>query len=416
MKVIHLSCGDSKGAYYGAYRTHNNFLKYGHESKMFVLEKTTPDQFVYSTKDSYFIFRKWLDRILRRLFVVRGMKKEHTYLLYYSSNSVGKIIDRLSESPDLIIVYYVAGFLSDRDIWLLQNKLGSKVLFYLMDVAALTGGCHYPWECQGYHSSCESCPALYKPAQVIAKKTMERRKVIYNQMDSMFISCSSWIDDKITASALQAKYPSKKILIGIEPEIFTPRNRQIANENLGLNIPLDKKVILIGAQTLKDVRKGVSLLLEALNTLSNKKSELDDVVLLSVGDDIDSALISGVEHICIPFIKDKSLYPFIYNLADVFICPSIEDAGPMMINESILSGTPVIAFDVGVARDLILDSYSGFICKDKSVKSLRENIMKFLSLSMSDINFMKERARAIGLQKTTSEVQVKLFTSILDSE
>ena len=39
---------------------------------------------------------------------------------------------------------------------------------------------------------------------------------------------------------------------------------------------------------------------------------------------------------------------------------SIEDSGPMMINESIMCGTPVVCFDMGVARDLVHTGRTGY--------------------------------------------------------
>ncbi|HAK12692.1 MAG TPA: glycosyl transferase family 1, partial [Chitinophagaceae bacterium] len=45
----------------------------------------------------------------------------------------------------------------------------------------------------------------------------------------------------------------------------------------------------------------------------------------------------------LPFANTEQALAKYYQLADLFISPSIEDAGPMMILESLPCGTPVIA-------------------------------------------------------------------------
>ena len=42
-----------------------------------------------------------------------------------------------------------------------------------------------------------------------------------------------------------------------------------------------------------------------------------------------------------------------YAKADYFVCTSVYDGGPMMTIESLMSFTPVITTDVGLARSLI---------------------------------------------------------------
>jgi len=51
----------------------------------------------------------------------------------------------------------------------------------------------------------------------------------------------------------------------------------------------------------------------------------------------------------------------VYKAADLFISSSVEDSGPLMVNQSIAAGTPVAAFNVGVANDLVIDGKTGVL-------------------------------------------------------
>jgi glycosyltransferase involved in cell wall biosynthesis len=57
---------------------------------------------------------------------------------------------------------------------------------------------------------------------------------------------------------------------------------------------------------------------------------------------------------------DRSL-ALAYSAADVFVSPSVEDAGPMMVNEAMACGVPVVATAVGTAPDFIRDGETGWL-------------------------------------------------------
>ena len=413
MRILHLSFGDSKGAFYGAYRTHKNLERYGHDSTMCVLEKTSNDDTVIEVscwwKKLFFFFNK----VFRRLSVKINEKNDKTFLFYFKQIPIENLMRVYRKSPDLIIIYYVAGFLTDEDIGKLQEYYNCPVAFYLMDAGMLTGGCHYPWDCTGYTQYCSECPAVNVFFKAMPQRLLERRKIIYNNMDCFFLSGSNWLNSKICQSSINPRFGSRLALMGIDERMFKPRNRSEAEKILKLSLPIGHKVILLGAQSLRDTRKGFVYLLEALKTIRGKSPTiLSNVTLLTVGNTIDSDVYDGLSNVNVPFIKEKDKYPLIYNLADVFVCSSIEDAGPMMINESLSSGTPVISFDVGVASNLIENDVSGFISPDISAIALAEMIIRFLNLDDKAILAMKENSRNIALERTSAKTQVD---SIVDA-
>ncbi|MFX0567174.1 glycosyltransferase [Kosakonia cowanii] len=414
LNILHLSTGDDRGAFFGAYRTHINLQRFGHKSVMYVAEKTSNDENVYSASPKKIFAAKLFYKIVRRLLVRRNTDKDRAYLLYGTTFSVKDITRQVKFKPDLIMVYYVSGFLSDTDIEKIQKHYDAPVAFYMMDAGMLTGGCHYPWECTGFMRDCSQCPALNLPQiNTLAKLKLAERKALYQDMDCLFLSASKWLDEKHEKSVIRAKLGCEKVLIGIDERTFIPRHRKDAEERIEVKLPTDKIILFVGAQSLNVPRKGYKFLLDALDILKNNKEVYDQISILTVGGENDTSL-DNISHTKLKFIKDKSTYPYLYNLADAFICTSIEDAGPMMINESMMSGLPVISFKMGVAQDLIIDNETGQLAENFTAVALAKSISEFVLKGREGITNMKANCRQFALKSTSAQTQVEEIAKIVE--
>jgi len=382
---------------------------------MCVVEKTSQDKDVIELSQNKRKIFSIFGRLMRRFFVRRGGPEDKIYLIYNTTFSVSEIFKKYKCKPDLIIVYFVADYLSDHDILKIQKHYGCPVAFYLMDAAMFTGGCHYPWHCEGYKVDCDNCPAMKYPELIkLPKHIFHKRKKYYMQMDCFFLSASKWLDDRCESSGIKAKLGIKKAIIGIDEQIFKPRTKVVANDVIDVQIPAGNRVIFLGAQSLSDPRKGVKYVLDALAFIrKNFPNLLTGVSILTVGDQAQATLPEGISFVNIGFIHDKDKYPYLYNLADGFICPSIEDAGPMMINEALMSGVPVMAFKVGVAEDLIVNRISGYLADSITTQALANSIMEFLKLDDPSLAALKESSRQLALQRCTSQCQVKAIESLV---
>ena len=83
-------------------------------------------------------------------------------------------------------------------------------------------------------------------------------------------------------------------------------------------------------------------------------------------------------------MKDDRIVALVYKAADVFACPSIDDFGPMMINESVICGTPVVAFRSGVAPDLIRSDSLGYLANKFDSDDFSKGLKTFLKTGKSD--------------------------------
>ena len=101
-----------------------------------------------------------------------------------------------------------------------------------------------------------------------------------------------------------------------------------------------------------------------------------------------------------------------YQIADIFICPSIEDSGPTMINQSIMCGTPVVSFEMGVSPDLVITGKTGYMAKLKDSKDLAQGIFEILSLTDDNFNEMSDNCRKLALKVCSPEVQIGSFENL----
>jgi glycosyltransferase involved in cell wall biosynthesis len=75
----------------------------------------------------------------------------------------------------------------------------------------------------------------------------------------------------------------------------------------------------------------------------------------------------------------------LYNAADIFVLPSLEDNLPNTVMESMACGTPVVAFNTGGIPEMIDHRVNGYLAEYQSVGDLMAGIIYTLdNTAMSD--------------------------------
>ena len=69
----------------------------------------------------------------------------------------------------------------------------------------------------------------------------------------------------------------------------------------------------------------------------------------------------------------------IYSAADVHVSLSREDVGPMTVVESLLCGTPVVGFSIGVLPEVVIQHHTGMAVEPYNVDEIVKGIEYFLS-------------------------------------
>ncbi len=104
-----------------------------------------------------------------------------------------------------------------------------------------------------------------------------------------------------------------------------------------------------------------------------------------------------------------------YSAADAVVIPSREDNLPNIMLESLMCGTPVIAFPVGGMPDVIINGFNGLLTKEATSGSLSKSIDDFFRnnnrFSPSEIS---EKAMEIFSPEVQSMAYLSLYREILN--
>lgn len=417
MKFLHLSTGDTRGAFSGAFRLHSALKHAGHESKMIVGAKGTNDPDVIGPALAIAKLRSLLVKTTNQLMKMafgRANNNRHIFKLNLPYLPVGLQVQKIKNfRPDLIIVYYTADFISHTQIEYIWRKLGRpRLVFYMMDMAPLTASCHYAWKCDGYYSGCVKCPmTVHSFIKYAVRREGKKKDNLYRTAMPIMVAGSEMLNQQRSLSSLARGLKAEKILIGIDPERFTPISSSQARALL--SIDHQGQLIYFGAQHVTDERKGFTYLVDALFALKNKLTaqQAANVALLVIGDS-NIAAKSGFRTFNLPYLSDPVLFSASYSAADIYVCPSVEDSGPMMINESLMCGTPVVAFERGVALDLVREGETGSLARELSSKSLAYAINRLLLLTPEKMATMRQECRNVALSRTSTASQVGSFISL----
>jgi glycosyltransferase involved in cell wall biosynthesis len=280
--------------------------------------------------------------------------------------------------------------ISYKNVFEFNKKTGAKVFLYPMDMAPFTGGCHYSWDCNGYTKLCGNCPALNSNNLYDQTyKNLKFKSFYIQQSNISLFAGNSQLTYQIRNSAI---FKNKKIYEDIYPipdeNIFYDRNKIDARKYFNLNF--NDKILFFGCNSLFDKRKGISILIEALNNSLELIKKNNNIFLLIAG--------NGYEEIknLLPFknkyighISDFNELALAYSASDFYISPSVEDAGPTMVLQSILCNTPIISFDIGFAKDLIEDRKNGFKAERKNAESLAKSLKSAFDISQTEYEEIK---------------------------
>ncbi|HTR69273.1 MAG TPA: glycosyltransferase [Mycobacteriales bacterium] len=135
---------------------------------------------------------------------------------------------------------------------------------------------------------------------------------------------------------------------------------------------LDDGEIVIGACATVEYRKGTDLWLQAVTRIREQRPERP-IRFIWVGAVRDESLIRGFEE-C--FVGPRS-NPFGFmRRFDVLTVPSRSEAGPLVVLEAMSLGVPVVAFDVGSARDHV--GATGRVVEPEDVNGLAAAVTELI--------------------------------------
>jgi len=412
MVILHLtSLWESGGAADYTRNIHNNMLQDGYRSYVAVAgySLVTPEGEEIAIKCSQVSFWNRVKRKMSKKFYEKRTPNIDSkycgfgYNERYSDFNPKDLLAILPETPDVIIVHWVSGYANAQYVRELQKATGAKVFYIMIDEAILSGGCHYPWDCTGYKSGCKNCKMtnsrimkifirwnyLYKQTYLVKEKNV----IAPTEFDVIrLIECPIWNGCSI-----------HKLIEVIDEDLFHPTDdKEVLMAKY--NIPVGKKVVFFGCSNLSEIRKGMPLLLDSLNLIDR-----EDVIYLTAGRETNINL--PLNTISLGHLDMSSLAEA-YQVADVFVCPSLEDSGPQMINMAIMSGVPTVAFEMGVALDIVITGVTGYRAKFKDAKDMAHGINYILDLQDEEYAIMCKTCRELALRTYSKQCQHEFFRNL----
>lgn len=253
-------------------------------------------------------------------------------------------------------------------------RSGKRIVWTLHDEWPYLGVCHYRASCT--EQECRRCPLL---SGSLPYYIYRRKHELFRRHRPTFVGCSRWITEEARRAMPSVRV--EHINNCIPSALFHPSDRQEARRALAL--PADGRLLLFCSQKVSDERKGIAYLSEALDSLKHDGTG-QPVGLLIVGKDSEQIpLPEGVRSFRFGSVGEKTM-PLLYNAADAFLTPSLQDNLPNTIAEAMSCGTPCVGFNVGGIPEMIDHEANGYVARYRDAADLAEGIRFVLSHDLRD--------------------------------
>lgn len=308
-----------------------------------------------------------------------------------------RILNKIEKNYDFILVFFWQGLLNSVSLNQIYLQYKTPLLLVAADMYPMTGGCSYFWDCNRLEVGCGNCPGLQSsPLVDRTDKNMILKREMLSQINCIFLG-NTWQNSHANKSKLFKKiglvYPI------VDELVFKPRDKGILKSQHNFS---NKKILFFGSLGVNDPRKGAGQLVNSLQLLLAKRPDLVENLMLVIAGTGDK--ITGLEGFSTHYTGylDFGKLAEFYALADVFLSPSIEDAGPMMLNQALMCGTPSVAFAIGTACD-VLNPNTGYLARYADCNDFSDGIIHLLTRSDDELKIMQEFCRNESLQRSSYE-------------
>jgi glycosyltransferase involved in cell wall biosynthesis len=417
LKIVLLSYHNQNGgAGIACGRLYLALKKAGHQVHYLVQEKTGEDDSIALSHSAWTKFLAFLRFVGERIYF-RFFEKNKSIRFLFNPGVFGSDISQhpLIQQADIIHLHWVNfGFLSIQNIRQL-SELGKPVFWTLHDMWAFTGGCHHSGECDRYKEFCGQCKFLKQASFHDLSHRLWREKVFAFESDNLrFITCSEWLAKKAKESSLLMQHEIHAIPNAIDLSMFNRMDKSMAKENLGLN--LEKRYLLFVAMRVSAANKGFDYLQQALEIWKkNHPIEAKITEVLIIGEITQPELITSIP---LPYrelgkITDITKMVHIYNAAEVFITPSLEENLPNTLMEALSCGTSCVGFEVGGIPEMIDHMENGYLAKFKDAVDMANGIQICLENTLEFGQKARKKAEDQYGEKQIAERHVQWYLKSL---
>ena len=310
---------------------------------------------------------------------------------------------------DVLVLHWI-GKLVDYPSFFGSLPRDRPVVWVLHDMNPFTGGCHFSAGCDRFTGQCGNCPQIAASgARDITFQTLRMKRQLYESLNLHVVAPSHWLSTEARRSVPFANAASHRVIpYGLETDRFTPVER--AEARRALNLSNDKRIVLFGAASSENRRKGFHCLLEAWSEMPREK-----VLGVMFGAGEPPSLGSAraeIRHL--GFIDDLQKLRLVYSAADLFVLPSLEDNLPQTGMEAMSCGTAVVAFSAGGIPDYVRPGETGSLAPTGDSKALAREICRLLA-EPDELRRMGVQAREMMTREFSQSIESARYLDFLGS-
>lgn len=259
----------------------------------------------------------------------------------------------LVKEADVIHLHWVADTIGIDTI----SKLNKKIIWTCHD-------CH---PLQGYNHLVVQNKSSGVLGKFIGRRISNYKSKKWKHLDLHFVLLSS----------NQKNSLNKAKILNAHKSSICPLPVTLPDTTEKIKHQLPESFVLVVSPNFKRKYKGFSFV-KAIVQLSMEQN----FKLVLVGKNSNQLCKYSSNCTAIPFVKNRSTLFYIYRQADLVVNTSQSETFGLVTIESILNGTPVIAFDQGINSEIINNGYNGFIVVSendmtKKIKIIMESVNEF---------------------------------------
>lgn len=405
MKVVHLAYADGGGgAFKAAHRIHRGLRALDIDSRMLVSKRVTGDPDVADAGTPsgriWAQIATYLDVVPLRL--LRIPAEDFSSLAWVGTGAARRA---RKLAPEVVQLHWIcAGFMRIEAL----GTLRAPVVWRLADMWPLGGIGHYSGEDTRYlHGySAERRPSGECGPDLNRWVWERKRRAFARLHDLTVVAPSRWMARCASQSLLFRERRVEVIPTGQDISIYRPIPRKTAREILQL--PQQARLVMAGSMGVGEKRKGVRLLLQALELLRDRKYEL-----LLLGDRPRTIPPLPVQAHWLGRLNDDISLALAYSAADVFVAPSLEENLANTVIEAMACGIPCVAFDIGGMPDIIRPALNGYLARPFATDDLARGIVAILEAGAAYERISAE-ARNTVVTEFSAELQARRFASLYE--
>jgi glycosyltransferase involved in cell wall biosynthesis len=405
MKVLHISgANETSGAGRAVLLTHYALLEQGIDSRVLFLKSHLEEPRINSLHkiSCYYRLKRFILTQIDQL-PVRAYSRRKRGI--FSPALFGHNLRRLEliKNAEIIHLHWVNhGFINLKEL----PKWKKPIIFTLRDMWAFTGGCHYSFDCHRFKIGCGRCPALGSETASDLSSAAFKKKLSYFGISNItWVAISSWMEKQARSSLILKNKNIPIVYSGVNTQEYKILSRRSSRNELKL--PIDAKIILIGATNIREKYKGFE---HAKKLLNNTNKEIL-VVTFGAGCFAPGEIFQETVHfgnVSAPILNK------LYNSSDLFLGPSIAEAMGKTFLEAQLCGLPVLCFEQTGPADIVIHNETGYIAKFKDDNDLLTGLNYCLSANFSKGSIRKLAREKFSIIKSAEKYIDIYERSILD--